>query len=93
LRNPTPTLLGHKVVINDYISKTQGAGTETQIFLFQPQEFVIADRLGLDIKVNPPQNDSNYPQDVDETLILVTERLDTFLKHSKACSILTAVTY
>lgn len=94
LRNEIPTLLGHKVVITNNIPVNLGVGAdETNIFLFDPSEFVIVDRVPQEFKVNPVQNDSNFPVGIDETLVVSISRVDSLLKHSTKAAVIEGVAY
>jgi HK97 family phage major capsid protein len=88
LRDPEPTLMGHKVVVTNNIPVSNST---SNIYLFAPEHFVIADRQDLQFVINPSHNDSNFPQGINETLYVATSRVDTLLKYDTACAIITDV--
>lgn len=94
LRGSEPSLLGYPVKITNNIPTNLGdGGDETRIYLLAASEFVVADRKGVSFRINPPHNDSNITQSIEETLVVCESRVDTLLKHDEACTILTEVTY
>lgn len=94
LRETAPSLLGHPVVITNNIPTNGGVGqNESNIFLLNAPDFHIVDRLDQTFKINPVQNDANFPVGIDETLVVSISRVDTLLKYDTGASVLTGVTY
>lgn len=83
LRENTPMLLGYPVKFSNTTSNPS-----SKIFLLAPDNFMIADRMGINVMVNPIQNDSNFPVGINETLIAVEKRVDCALLYDLAASVI-----
>jgi HK97 family phage major capsid protein len=83
LRDTVPTLLGYPVKFSNTTSNPS-----SKIFLFAPEHFMIADRTGINVMINPVQNDANFPVGINETLIAVEKRVDCALLYDLAGAVI-----
>lgn len=83
LREAEPMLLGYPVKFTNTTSNPS-----SKIYLLNPSDFLIADRVGLEFTVDPIQNDSNFPVSINETLILAHSRVDCVLLHDTSSAVI-----